>query len=134
MTTCRNGHQLQIDMWTSSRLAVDGSRNVLVPLRSRPGPVVGMIKDNVPVCVFVSKKPRDENDVDHCTSNAIESAAAARHLPASARPVTSSPLPCNTVGKYLGNVGREISHWEARSSGAYQGPLAQILPSSFVES
>lgn len=56
-----------------------------------------------------------------------ESAATARHLPAPARRVTFSPLSSNTVGKYLDNVGREISHWKARSSGAYQGPLVQIL-------
>lgn len=68
---CRNGHQLLICMWTSSRLAVDGSRNVLIPLWSRPRPVVGWVKDNVSVCVFVSRKTRDENDVDHCTSKAI---------------------------------------------------------------
>lgn len=78
-----------------------------------------MIKDNVHVCVFVS---RDESDVDHCTSKVIRVGRGCQ-APAPARPVTFSPLLC----KYLGNVGREISHWKARSSGAYQGPHVQIL-------
>ena len=40
-------------MWTSSYLALDGSRNMLIPLW--PWPVLGAVKDNVSVCVFVSK-------------------------------------------------------------------------------